>query len=73
MPGSRSTSTAWEAGASTRNTSQPTHPGHVLPGADLVVEDVNPLQLEVRLAGVGAGRVDPVLVTVEEEGQTSDG
>ena len=81
VPGSRSTSTAWEFQSileltqtkgninknsvkSEQNASHDaaTHPGHVLPGAGLVVVDIDPLQLQVGLAGVGAGRVDPVLV-----------
>ena len=42
-----------------------THPGDVLAAAGLVVIDVDPLQLEVRLALVGARGVDPVLVAGE--------
>ena len=38
-------------------------PGHVLPPAGLVVVHVDPLQLEVRLPGVGASRVNTVLIT----------
>ena len=36
--------------------------GHVLAAARLVVVDVDPLELEVRVAMVGAGGVDAVLV-----------
>ena len=44
-----------------------THPGHVLPGAGLVVVDVDPLQLQVGITGVGSGGVDPVLIAGGEE------
>ena len=37
-------------------------PGHVLPPAGLVIVDVDPLQLEVGGASVGAGGVDAVLI-----------
>ena len=37
-------------------------PGHVLPASGLIVVDVDPLQLELGGAGVGAGGVDAVLV-----------
>ena len=74
MPGSRSTSTAYKLSLESIKTGQlsnsvnredykSTHPRHILPHAGLVVVDVNPLELQVGLAGVGAGGVDPVLVT----------
>ena len=37
--------------------------GHVLAAARLVVVDVDPLQLQLGLASVGAGGVDTMLVT----------
>ena len=37
-------------------------PGHVLAPARLIVVDIDPLQLQVRVPVVGAGRVDAVLV-----------
>ena len=37
-------------------------PGHVLPTAGLVVVDIDPLQLEIGGASVGAGGVNTVLV-----------
>ena len=42
-----------------------THPGDIFAAASFVVVDVDALQLEVRLALVGARGVDPVLVTWE--------
>ena len=39
--------------------------GHVLAAARLVVVDVDPLELEVGVAMVGAGGVDAVLVDLE--------
>lgn len=36
--------------------------GHVLAAGGLVVVDVDPLELEVRVAVIGAGRVDSMLV-----------
>ena len=40
--------------------------GHVLAAARLVVVHVDPLQLQLGLASVGAGRVDTMLVTTRE-------
>ena len=37
-------------------------PGHVLAAAGLVVVDIDPLQLEVRGASIGAGGIDTVLI-----------
>ena len=37
-------------------------PGHVLAAGGLVVVDIDPLKLELGGAGVGAGRVDTVLI-----------
>ena len=42
-------------------------PGHVLPTAGLVVVHVDPLQLEVRLPGIGASGVNTVLITSREQ------
>ena len=36
--------------------------GHVLAAAGLVVVDIDPLQLEVRGASIGAGGIDTVLI-----------
>ena len=41
-------------------------PGHVLPSAGLVVVHVDPLQLEVGLARVGASGVNPVFITTRD-------
>ena len=38
-------------------------PGHVLAAAGLVVVDIDPLQLEVRVPMVGASGVNAVLIT----------
>ena len=38
-------------------------PGHVLAAGRLVVVDIDALQLQLRLAAVGTGGVDTVLVT----------
>ena len=37
-------------------------PGHILPTAGLVEVDIDPLQLQVGVAVVGAGRVNTVLI-----------
>merc|ERR1719312_197694 len=38
-------------------------PGHVLAAASLIVVDIDALQLQLRLAAVGTGWVDAVLIT----------
>ena len=44
-----------------------THPGDIFGAASLVVVNVDALQLEVRLAGVGARGVDSVLIARKSE------